>query len=408
MRILIALTYYRPHYSGLTIYVERQARALAARGHQVTILTSRFDRSLPAEEEKDGVRIVRLDVALHISKGVIMPAMPWRAWKLARQADVVNLHVPQFDAALIAMLARLQGKPVVLTYHCDLHLPSGFVHAVANRVSDLANHIAASLANGVVHNTRDYAEHSPFLSHYLDKLTPVYPPVELASAGAEDLAAFREKVSLQPGQRIIGMAARLATEKGVEYLAQALPRVLERYPQARVLVVGPYQNVVGEERYARRVMALVEPLQEHWSFLGVISPAEMTAFFQESEVTVLPSLNSTESFGMVQVESLVCNTPVIASDLPGVRVPVSQTGSGLVVPVADAEALAQAILNVLEDPDRYRGEPEALTRLSTPAAVAEEYEKIFELAGDRSRVIIEKDPEGFQNLEGLGAKEPPA
>jgi glycosyltransferase involved in cell wall biosynthesis len=400
MRILIALTYYRPHYSGLTIYVERQARALAARGHQVTILTSRFDPSLPVEEMQEGVRVVRLNAALRISKGVIMPAMPYWAWKLVRQADVVNLHVPQFDASLIAVIGRLQRKPVVLTYHCDLRLPSGFVHALANRVSDVANHVAASLSDVVVHNSRDYAEHSPFLKRYLHKLVPVYPPVELAPAGEADRAAFRQKHNLNAGQRIIGMAARLATEKGVEYLAQALPRVLEQIPQARVLVVGPYQNVVGEEQYARRVMALVEPLKEHWTFLGVVTPAEMTAFFQESQVTVLPSLNSTESFGIVQLESLLCNTPVVASDLPGVRVPVGRTGSGLIVPAGDAEALAQAILTILADPERYHGEPEALIRLSTPAAVAEAYEKIFEMAGDRARIKIAANSQGFENLQG--------
>lgn len=400
MHILIALTYYRPHYSGLTIYVERQARALAERGHQVTILTSRFDPNLPAEEMHDGVRIVRLKVALHVSKGVIMPSMPWWAWKLARQADVVNLHVPQFDAALIALLSRLQGKPVILTYHCDLRLPAGFIHTVANRVSDLANHFAARLADVVVHNTRDYAENSPFLRRYLDKLVPVFPPVELAAASTADRLAFRQKFHLQPGQRIIGMAARLATEKGVEYLAQALPQVLERIPQARVLVVGPYQNVVGEERYSERVLAQVEPLKDHWSFLGVVSPEEMTAFFQESEVTVLPSLNSTESFGMVQVESLLCHTPVIASDLPGVRIPVLRTGSGRIVPVANAQALAQAIIEVLEQPERYQGKPQDLVQISTPAAVAEAYEKTFQLALNRSRITLDSNH--------FSIKEPPA
>ena len=247
---------------------------------------------------------------------------------------------------------------MVLTYHCDLHLPHGLIHAIANQVSDLANHITAGLAQVIVHNTRDYAENSPFLSRYLDKLVPVYPPVELVVSSPEERDAFRHKFNIEPGQRIIGMAARLATEKGVEYLAQALPSVLERFPTARVLVVGPYQNVVGEEQYFARVMALVEPLKVHWTFLGVVTPVELTAFFQESEVTVLPSLNSTESFGMVQVESLACDTPVVATDLPGVRVPVKLTGSGLIVPVADAEALAQAILQILEDPARYRGDPE--------------------------------------------------
>lgn len=393
MRILIALTYYRPHYSGLTIYAERQARALAARGHRVTILTSRFDRKLQPHEFCDGVEVIRPDVWFHISKGVIMPLMPYWAWKLARQADVVNLHVPQFDAAPIAIISRMLGKPVVLTYHCDLRLPHGPIHALANHVSDLTNHIAARLAQVVVHNTRDYAEHSPFLRHYLDKLVPIYPPVEIEKVAAAEREAFRKKWGIRPGQRVIGMAARLATEKGVEYLALALPKVLERFPEARVLMVGPYQNVVGEEAYARRVMQEIEPVKDHWTFLGVVSDAEMAAFFHESEVVALPSLNSTESYGMVQIEAMSCGTPVVASDLPGVRVPVSKTGAGLIAPPADAEALAQAVIRVLEAPEKFKGQPEALVKLSAPEAVAEEYEQIFERLAEAkagSKVVGER------------------
>jgi len=155
MNILIALTYYRPHYSGLTIHAEREARALVKRGHQVTVLTSRFDNSLPSEETRDGVKIVRPRVWFHISKGVIMPGMPYWAWKLIQSADVVHLHAPQFDAGPIAIIARLQGKPVVLTYHCDLRLPPGPVHYVANQVSNLVNHVTARAASIIVHNTRD-------------------------------------------------------------------------------------------------------------------------------------------------------------------------------------------------------------------------------------------------------------
>ncbi|MGZ6347894.1 MAG: glycosyltransferase, partial [Anaerolineales bacterium] len=70
MRILTVLTYYRPHTSGLTIYAERLARAFAKKGHQVTVMTTQYDKSLPLEEMMDGVRVVRVPVALRISKGV--------------------------------------------------------------------------------------------------------------------------------------------------------------------------------------------------------------------------------------------------------------------------------------------------------------------------------------------------
>ena len=68
MRVLIPLTYFRPHISGLTIYVERLSRALAARGHQVTILTSQYDPVLPRHECLNGVEVVRVPVVMRISK----------------------------------------------------------------------------------------------------------------------------------------------------------------------------------------------------------------------------------------------------------------------------------------------------------------------------------------------------
>jgi glycosyltransferase involved in cell wall biosynthesis len=391
MRILIALTYYRPHYSGLTIYTERVARTLAKRGHQVSVLTSRFDEKLAPREDCNGVQVIRPRVWFRISKGVIMPSMWLQAWKLARQSDVIHLHVPQLDAAPIALMGKLLAKPVVLTYHCDLRLPSGFMHSIANQVSNLANHITAWAADVIVQNSRDYAEHSPFLRPYLNKLHPIYPPVEVSPLTQADLIAFRLKYGIQEGERIIGVAARLATEKGIEYLAQALPTVLERFPRARVLFVGPYQNVVGEKAYAHRVASLIEPLKDRWSFLGIVPPIEMSAFFHESEVLVLPSINSTESFGIVQVEAMTCGTPVIATDLPGVRVPVNVTSAGLIVPPRDASALAEALINVLERPADYQGHMERIVLPSTPEAVADEYEAIFNsLLERRSRKIYKK------------------
>ena len=77
MKILIVLTYYRPHISGLTIYAERIAKAFARRGHQVTVLTSRFEKNLAADELDEDVRIIRAPVLMRLSKGVIMPTFGW-------------------------------------------------------------------------------------------------------------------------------------------------------------------------------------------------------------------------------------------------------------------------------------------------------------------------------------------
>lgn len=378
MKILISLMYYRPHYSGLTIYSERLAKALAERGHEVIVLTSRFDDNLPPEEYQDNVRIIRPWVMLRISKGVIMPGMPVWAWKIIREVDIVNPHVPQPDAAVITSISKLLGKPCVLTYHCDLQLPEGFIHYLANQGSHLANYISANFADVIVTNTMDYAESSPFLARYISKVDPISPPIQLYEVTPQILSAFRLKYGIQPGQKIIGMASRLATEKGVEYLVKAMPRVLEEFPNARVFFAGQYQEVLGEETYAKKLAPLIQELGDHWTFLGLLPAEEFSAFFHVSDVTVLPSINSTESFGMVQVESMTCGTPVISTDLPGVRQPIKSTGMGRIVPPKDPQELSKALIEILTEPNGYQGKPEEVKNQFSPAAIAEQYESLFE------------------------------
>jgi glycosyltransferase involved in cell wall biosynthesis len=378
MKVLIVLTYYRPHTSGLTIYAERLAKGLVARGHDVTVLTSQFDRSLPTEEMRDGVRVVRAPVLFRVSKGVIMPTFGFLATRLVRQHDVVSLHLPQFDAAGVAVRCRLMGRPSVLTYHCDLTLPAGWFNWIVNRVVLLMNHAAGHLADRVVAYTEDFAQHSPFLQAFRDKIEVIPPPVELPKVSAGAVAAFKKIHNLDESGPVIGMAARLATEKGVEVLLRALPRVLEEYPGARILFAGQYKNVVGEEAYARRLAPLFKEFEDHWRFLGVLRPVQMAAFYPNLDVIVVPSLNSTESFGLVQVEAMLCGTPAIASNLPGVRQPVEQTGMGQVVPIGDSDALAEAIVEVIGlRQDFVRPQEEIVERWSTERT-AKRYETLLE------------------------------
>ncbi len=383
MRILTALTYYRPYVSGLTVYVERLARAWARAGHQVTVLTAQYSDRLPRQEVLEGVRVVRVPVAFRLSKGVIMPGFGREATRQVKANDVVSLHLPQFDAAGLALRGRRQRKPVVLTYHCDLRLPEALLSRPAMLAIRMANRIAAGNADAVVTYTEDYGRNTPFLARQGAKLRVIRPPVEVASADRGQTAAFGETIS--GGGPTIGMAARLAAEKGVEVLLGAMPRILAEHPQARVLFAGQHLNVIGESDYARRLSPQIDALGDHWRFLGVLEPAAMAQFFAACDVTVLPSLNSTESFGLVQIESMICGTPVVASDLPGVRQPVRETGMGQIVPIRDAGALAQALLEVLRRPPESTVGADELRRRYSPDTVAAAYLELFESIADRSK-----------------------
>jgi len=379
MRILNVITYYRPHTSGLTIYAERLCRALAARGHQVTVLTSRFDPNTPLEEVVDGVRIVRVPVAFRISKGVIMPKFGMMASKLVAENDVIQMHLPQFDAAGVALRGRLMGKPTVITYHCDLHMPPGALAWAANQGVLFMNNLAALFTKSIVTYTRDYAEHSPYLTRYMRKLHIIPPPVELPPVTGEDIASFKHLHNPESRRPVIGMAARFATEKGVEVLLNALPKVLERFPNALVLFAGPYQNIIGEEAYFARLSGQIEEYQQRgcWKFVGTLNPAQMAAFYPNIDTLVLPSLNSTEAFGLVQIEAMMNGVPSIASALPGVRQPVMIHEMGKVVPIGDQTALSDALIDVLSNPERYKRPADPIRQRYLPDTIAAEYEKLF-------------------------------
>lgn len=385
MRILTVLTYYRPHTSGLTIYAERLAEAFAQRGHQVTVLTSRFDPSTPLEETVNGVKIVRAPVMMRVSKGVIMPTFGWLAWKYVAESDVIQMHLPQFDAPGFAIRARLLGKLSILTYHCDLLLPNGLFNRLVNSVVDFQNATAATLSNHIVTYTQDYADHSPFLSRYKGKLTPILPPVQLPSAQPGTVEALAAKHQTTTRRPVIGMATRFASEKGVEVLLEALPKIWEKYPEAQVLFAGQHLKVMGEQAYFERLIPCIREYQAQgkWNFLGNLDPSQMAAYYPNLDVLVVSSLNSTEAFGLVQIEAMMNNVPCVASALPGVRRPVQMTGMGKVTPIGDAKALADAILEILAEPQKYRRDPAEIARTYDPDLVAAEYEKLFEKLGKR-------------------------
>ena len=378
MKILFVLTYYRPHVSGLTIYVERLAGALAARGHEVTVLTSRYAKNLPLIETVDGVRIVRVPVARRLNKGVLMPTFPFLSWREIQAHEVVSIHLPQVEGALAVLLARLAGRKPIITYHCDLQMPPVWYGKIVDRLTFWDNLLAGKLADTIVAYTQDFAEHSPFLTRFGAKLRVILPPVVIPDPTQAGIEALRERADLRDGQNVIGFAARFAYEKGANYLIAAIPHILRSAPNARVVFAGPYGGDVIGETIWQDLQPLIRQYQSHLAFLGTLSPTQMADFFALCDVVTVASINNTESFGLVQVEAFMCGTPVVATDLPGVRQPVRMTGMGEIVPVADAEGLARGVLKVLRAPDHYIRPRAEIMRLFDLERTVSEYEGLFE------------------------------
>ncbi len=160
---------------------------------------------------------------------------------------------------------------------------------------------------------------------------------------------------------------------------EALPAILKKYPQAQVLYAGQHQNVMGEQTYFDKLMPRIREyeISGHWTFLGNLDPVDLAAVYPNLDVLTVPSLNSTEAFGLVQIEAMMNGVPCVPSALPGVRQPVIMHGMGRVSKIGDAADLAACILEVLDHPQKYKGDTDKIKQTYRPDSIAQEYEKLF-------------------------------
>lgn len=353
MRILMSTGYYLPYISGMTIYVQRLAEGLVRRGHTVTVLCAKHDPALPASAVEAGVRVERSPVIASVGKGVIAPLM-WRDQRrLLAEHDLFHRHVPgMFDAWLSARIAKSMGRPIIFTHHCDVYLPFGVVNDVVNAALNMELRFAGGLADLIVSYSDDYVAYSRFLSHFREKVRTVFPPIVFGTADNARVSVWRNELGLV-GVPVIGFAGRFAADKGGDVLLRALPRLRELVPNARVVFAGEFLSVRGE-RFFQESQRLLEPVRDIVTFLGNVAPGRMPDFYRMCDVVTVPSTNSTESWGMWQNEAMLTGTPVVTSDLPGVRVSIQTTGMGELVRPHDASGLATAIANVLGNPEKYR------------------------------------------------------
>jgi glycosyltransferase involved in cell wall biosynthesis len=340
-------------------------------------LTSHFARELPYREEIDGVTVVRHPVLFKLSKGAIMPGFLSHALWLMRAHDVVSVHLPQAEGGPLALLGRLIArKPVVLTYHCDVQLPPGIFNRVVDRLVFVSNLCAGVFADRLVAYTEDYAVNSPLLSRFKNKIKVIYPPVEMSPPDPRAVTDLRSRYHAD-GRCVVGFAARFAEEKGVDYLLRSIPYVRSEIPDVKYLLAGPRHKVIGENVW-ERLQPLIAEYKETIEIVGEIPNPEMGNFFGVCDVLTVPSINSTESFGLVQIEAMLSGCPVVASNLPGVREPVRVTGMGQVVPIKDARALAAAIVQVVQNKAQYVRPRREIEQTFALERTLEEYEHLFD------------------------------
>ena len=376
LKILISLLYYVPHRTGLTIHVQRVAEELARRGHEVTVLTARYKQSLPRDVQMhNGVRVVRLTVPpIPISRGMIMPAYPWAALGLMFKHDVVWISTPMLETALTSVLATIAGRKVVVTHHGDLILPKGGLNQFISNMMFAMYKFMAKRSPRLIAYSQDYADHSYYLKPFMDKVTPIYPPIHMPPHNPEHARELRAQWS-HDGGPVIGFSGRFVEEKRPDLLIKALEVINESYPNARIVFCGEYE-IAYEDTWERH-QDLVAKYRDQLIFLGLVDDMQFMAdFYAACDVLALTS--DSECFALVQVEAMLSGTPVVMTDTPGGRVPVTVTGMGKLAQVGDPRSIGAALVEVIRNREQYICPRDQIENTFSFQETVDRYEAIFE------------------------------
>ena len=304
-----------------------------------------------------------------------------RIVSLVRRKQIDVIHVTDFQADTLGRLAgMLTGKPVIV--HVRTH-HSKYQKRPYPWYMERINHwLAPSTALAIANSDslRDFAVGR--MGFRPDQVVTVHNPVSsftMKPVTPDDVDRIRAELNLEGVWPVVGAVTRFYPAKGITYLVGAFPRVLERFPDARLVLVG--DGPLGEEL---REQARELGIERSVTFTGFQPDAE--AFVQLFSLSVVPSLE--EGIGNVAIESIAGGVPVVASREGGLPEVVTEGKSGLLVRPGDSARLAAAILRVLEEPfllDRLReGCREEAARFSIDAYTAR-LEQLYRTAADPGR-----------------------
>ncbi|MCI4335636.1 MAG: glycosyltransferase family 4 protein [Thermoplasmata archaeon] len=274
---------------------------------------------------------------------VVGPAAARQLKRAVLRAGAVQLHMPfPWVERRVTAWARRAGIPTVLTYHMDAEFgenPQGWSsRLVTSAYRRVSAYSALSHCNAVVSNSRGYAQASPVLSRYAEKVRVIYQGVDLERLRASD-GNDGGIPPRRPGIARVVFVGRIVAYKGIPDLIHAVSR-LAAQGQIVELLIG------GKGPQKTELEALVHSLRlgENVRFLGFVPDGAVGRLYADADVVVCPSISLLESTPITLQEAMAFGTPVIGTTLPGTEETVPDDGArGRLVNPHDVDGLARAI-----------------------------------------------------------------
>ena len=325
------------------------SKALAKLGHEVYVITLEFPGT-PLFEDVDGVKVHRVLIELGHPNFIIWTFifnhfMEKKVAELSRSVKFDIIHIHDWLTAEAGISSKhFLNKSLVSTVHSTevgrsqgLHNPDSFlIDGIEWWMTYEAKRVI------VCSNSVKWELESHFnLPH--DKVTVIPNGVEISNF---NLNINREKVKrrygIKPNERIVLFIGRLVPQKGVDTLIKAVPLIIQRHRDAKILIAGD-----GWSRTYLEELAKSMGLGDHVRFLGFISDWELADLMVAADVLVVPSVY--EPFGIVALEGMAAGTPVVATNIGGLSEIIEHDKTGVLVYPRNPESIAWGVNRVLSD-----------------------------------------------------------
>lgn len=339
MRILHISKYSYPERGGIETFVRDLTAEQSRRGHSVCLLAHHaVPRCATKTIKKSNVTIRRCRTLGELAFAPLSPEFPLEIRRLIqeKQPQVIQLHMPNpavlFNAILPAEI------PLIVHWHADVQgSPNRLINTLYPAYSYFERQCLAK-ASDIIATTTQYLESSGSLAGWRDKCTVI--PLGLDT----DRYPQKNNIKRSSPPQIVSIG-RFTFYKGYEYLVRAARLV----PDAHFVIAGDGPELPKIQRLVNDL-----ELSQRVKLPGRISDDDLHVMLQEATAFCLPSIDRGEAFGMVLLEAMCYELPLISTAIPGSGTGwVNQDGvTGHVVAPGSPEAIADAVIDILSRPSK--------------------------------------------------------
>ncbi len=351
MKILMLTWEYPPRVvGGISRVVHDLSHKLIQEGHDVTVVTYR-DGNVPYIEDDNGVMVYRVDNFMISSNNLIDWTMQLNFNMIAKVGEIIAekgsfdvIHAHDWLVAYAAKtLKTAYSIPLVCTIHAtEAGRNSGIRDEQQRYINDTEWMLTYESSEVIVNSNYMRSELQRLFGLPYEKINVIPNGVNLNMYdGIEKDYDFRRKYAMD-NEKIILFMGRLVYEKGIQTLIAAMPKILNHYHDAKLLIAGK-GGMIDELRNQVNYLGLGNKVY----FTGYLGSKDVQRMYKCADVSVFPS--TYEPFGIVALEAMLSGTPIVVSDVGGLNEIVDHGVNGMKSYAGNANSLADSILTLLFD-----------------------------------------------------------